>query len=240
MYRTILTSVALALALIGVTERPAFSQLMPKAQVANLIAKVENGVDQFRDYLEKRGDNAKDAKDAGATAQASGRRKGKTATENQKANASTKKDALDEPWRQTGRPGCGKFGTTDAWMGTKVRFRRRRRAQRSAGGLRGSYGPKPGCGPYATASAIWRAVPPLGVYRDARLSGPRGMLYRSGADEAGPGRHLVRCAGVLATVLSPGCTAAALSIAQGDLGAHVSLPFSRDVELHMRLLIAVP
>jgi hypothetical protein len=33
---------------------------MPKAQVANLIAKVETGVDEFRDYLEKRGDNAKD------------------------------------------------------------------------------------------------------------------------------------------------------------------------------------
>src|SRR6266850_280175 len=60
MYRTILTPVALALSLIGLAERPASAQMMAKAQVANLIAKVENGVDQFRDYLDKRGDNARD------------------------------------------------------------------------------------------------------------------------------------------------------------------------------------
>ena len=51
MYRTVLTTTALALSLIGLSERPASAQLMPTAQVANLIAKVEDGVD----YLEKRG-----------------------------------------------------------------------------------------------------------------------------------------------------------------------------------------
>ena len=35
--------------------------MMAKAQVASLIAKVENGVDEFRNYLEKRGDNAREA-----------------------------------------------------------------------------------------------------------------------------------------------------------------------------------
>jgi hypothetical protein len=57
MYRTVLTTVALALSLsvIGLTNRPASAQMMAKAQVANLIAKVENGVDEFRNYLEKAG-----------------------------------------------------------------------------------------------------------------------------------------------------------------------------------------
>src|SRR4029450_13250413 len=94
MHRTILTSVALALSLsaIGLIDRPASAQVMAKAQVANLIAKVENGVDEFRKYLEKRGENARDAS---STAQASGRKK-RQPTESQKANASTKKDALDD------------------------------------------------------------------------------------------------------------------------------------------------
>src|SRR4030095_8392345 len=94
MHRTTLTAVALALSLvvIGLTDRPASAQVMAKAQVANLIAKVENGVDEFRTYLEKRGDNAREAS---STAQASGRKR-RQATESQKANASSTKDALDD------------------------------------------------------------------------------------------------------------------------------------------------
>src|SRR5215471_13671611 len=92
---------------------------MAKAQVANLISKVENGVDEFRNYLEKRGENASDAK---STAQASGRRKGQGATESQKAKAETKKDALDDALgdlnRSTNRL-RRKFDATDTWMETK-------------------------------------------------------------------------------------------------------------------------
>jgi carbonic anhydrase len=45
MYRTVLTTVALAVSLsvIGLSDRPASAQMTAKAQVANLIAKVENG-----------------------------------------------------------------------------------------------------------------------------------------------------------------------------------------------------
>src|SRR6476469_276788 len=91
---TKLTSAARALSLsaIGLTDRPASAQMMAKAQVANLIAKVENGVDEFRNYLEKRGDNAHDAS---STAQASVRND-RQANESQKAKASSKKDALDD------------------------------------------------------------------------------------------------------------------------------------------------
>ena len=120
MHRTTLTAVALVLGLIGADGTLASAQLMPKAQVANLIANVENGVDKFRDYLEKRGENAKDAP---STAQASGRRKQQGATENQKAKASTKKDALDDALGDlngsTNRL-RRKFDATDKWMETKV------------------------------------------------------------------------------------------------------------------------
>jgi hypothetical protein len=82
MHRTTLTAVAAALSLlvIGLTDRPASAQMMAKAQVVNLIARVENGVDEFRNYPEKRGDNAREAS---STAQATGRKK-RQATESQK------------------------------------------------------------------------------------------------------------------------------------------------------------
>ena len=37
---------------------PGLAQPMTKALVADRIVKVENGVDEFRDYLERRGENA--------------------------------------------------------------------------------------------------------------------------------------------------------------------------------------
>ena len=116
MHRSILTAIALVLTFIGAPARPASAQLMTKPQVANLIKKVENGVDEFRNYLEKRGENA-------STAQASGRGKRQGTTENQKAKASTKKDALDDALgdlnRSTNRL-RRKFDPTDKWIETKV------------------------------------------------------------------------------------------------------------------------
>ena len=149
MLQNPLTSVALAFALIALPSTPASAQLMPKAQVANLIAKVENGVDQFRDYLEKRGDNAKDAS---STAQASGRRKGKAATENQKANASSKKDALEDALGELNRSTNRlrrKFDPTDKWMETKGELERVVDDARKINQVvaRGSYG--------AEAARLW-------------------------------------------------------------------------------------
>ena len=71
MTRIILKStVLIAIVLAGLTSNMAFGQGLAKAQVGNLIAKVENDVDKFRDFAEKRGESAKD--NAG-TRQASGR-----------------------------------------------------------------------------------------------------------------------------------------------------------------------
>jgi hypothetical protein len=115
------TLAALA-ALAGLTAGMAGAQAMPKAQVANLISKVENGVDQFRDYLEKRGDNARSAASTPQASEAKSRRK-KSASESTKAAASNTKDELDNALgdlnRSTNRL-RRKFDATDTWMETKV------------------------------------------------------------------------------------------------------------------------
>jgi hypothetical protein len=97
------------------------AQPMTKPQVANVIAKVENGVDQFRDYLKKRGDNAASA---AASPQAQGRRaKRGSASDSTKAAANNTKDELDNALgdlnRSTNRL-RRKFDATDTWMETKV------------------------------------------------------------------------------------------------------------------------
>jgi hypothetical protein len=163
MHRITRSAVLLGIALIAVTVRPASAQLMPKAQVANLIAKVENGVDEFRNYLEKRGDNAHDT---ASTAQASGRKK-RQATENQKAKASDKKDALDDALgdlnRSTNRL-RRKFDPTDKWMETKGEVERvvddGRKINQAI--TRGSYG--------AEAARLW-AVLRTGINDLARAYG---------------------------------------------------------------------
>ena len=171
MFRSILTSAALALSIsvIELADRPASAQMMAKPQVANLIVKVENGVDEFKNYLEKRGENARDAS---ATAQASGRNKRK-ATESQTANAASKKDALDDAMgdlnRSTNRL-RRQFDATEKWMETKVQVEKVVDDGRKINQVvaRGSYGPD--------AARLWgvlrsgindlaRAygVPPLGI-----------------------------------------------------------------------------
>ena len=170
MRPSFLTTVALALVLSPVAAKVASAQVMPKAQVANLIVKVENGVDEFRNYLEKRGDNAKDA---GNAAQASGRRSRQGASENQKAKANAKKDKLDDALgdlnKSTNRL-RRKFDATDKWMETKSEVQRVVDDGRAINAevARGSYGTE--------VARLWAAlrsgindlaraynVPPLGV-----------------------------------------------------------------------------
>ena len=97
------------------------AQTLPKAQVANRIVQVENGVDQFRDYLKNRGENARAA---GSTAQGQSRRaqRGGT-TEAGRAAASAGADELDDALgdlnRSTNRL-RRKFDATDKWMETRV------------------------------------------------------------------------------------------------------------------------
>src|SRR5689334_4187220 len=119
MHRSTTVLLCVGVAIIGLTTTRTAGQVMPKTQVASLISRVENGVDEFRNFLEKRGENARDAN---STAQSSGRRKGQGATENQKAKANSKKDALDDALgdlnRSTNRL-RRKFDATDKWIETK-------------------------------------------------------------------------------------------------------------------------
>src|SRR3954463_8267710 len=137
---------------IGPAASTATAQPMAKAQVANLITKVENGVDEFRNYLEKRGENARDAN---SDAQSSGRRKGKGATESQKAKANTKKDELDDALgnlnKSTNRL-RRKFDATDKWMETKAQVEAVVDDARKINPIvaRGSYG--------ADAARLWAAL----------------------------------------------------------------------------------
>ena len=94
MTRTCASSVLVALALAGLAASGVAAPLMTKPQVANLISRVENGVDEFRNYLERRGDNARNAP---SSPQAENRRsRHGTATESQKTIGQAKKDDLDD------------------------------------------------------------------------------------------------------------------------------------------------
>ena len=144
--KSCLRIVAPLAAFVGLTVGTALCQVMTKPQVANLIAKVENGVDNFRDYLKRRGENAQaNASAASSNDQAQARRSRRgTASESQKATARAKDDlydSLETQNRSTNRL-RRKFDATDTWMETKVQVQQvlddgRRMNQAVA---RGNYG----------------------------------------------------------------------------------------------------
>ena len=86
-----------------------------KAQVGDRIRKVEDGVDEFRKWAEDRAEK-------GQAAKSSGRTRGRTATDSQKAAADEKKDDLDDALgdlnRSTNRL-RRKFDPLDKWMETR-------------------------------------------------------------------------------------------------------------------------
>ena len=90
-----------------------------KAQVADRIRKVEDGVDEFRKWAENRAENGQSTAQA---AKASGRTRSRTATESQKTVAREKTDELDDALgdlnRSTNRL-RRKFDPTDKWMETR-------------------------------------------------------------------------------------------------------------------------
>ncbi len=90
-----------------------------KAQVADRIRKVEDGVDEFRKWSENRAEQGKNTAQA---AKSSGRARGRTATESQKEVANEKKDELDDALgdlnRSTNRL-RRKFDPLDKWIETR-------------------------------------------------------------------------------------------------------------------------
>jgi hypothetical protein len=98
----------------------ASAQVFTKPQVADKIRKVEDGVDEFRKWSEKRVEEGRPQAKEG---QGSGRAKGRNATEGQKENAREKKDELDDALGDlngsTNRL-RRKFDATDKWLETKA------------------------------------------------------------------------------------------------------------------------
>jgi hypothetical protein len=96
-----------------------------KPQVADRIRKVEDGVDEFRKWSERRVEDGKagEARTQGKESQGSGRAKGRTATESQKDTAREKKDELDDALSDlngsTNRL-RRKFDANDRWLETKA------------------------------------------------------------------------------------------------------------------------
>jgi hypothetical protein len=95
-----------------------------KAQVADRIRKVEDGVDEFRKWAENRAERGQSNAEA---AKASGRTRGRTATEAQKEVAREKKDELDDALgdlnRSTNRL-RRQFDPTDKWIETRPQVER--------------------------------------------------------------------------------------------------------------------
>jgi hypothetical protein len=90
-----------------------------KTQVGAQISKVEDGTDEFRKWAENRAEQAQPQVQAG---QASGRTRGRTATDSQKAQAGQTKDdlsgALSDLNRSMNRL-RRKFDPTDKWIETR-------------------------------------------------------------------------------------------------------------------------
>jgi len=90
-----------------------------KAQVGDRIRKVEDGVDEFRKWAENR---AEQGQKTAQTAQGTGRAKGRTTTESQKAVAREKKDELDDALgdlNQSTNRLRRKFDPLDKWVETR-------------------------------------------------------------------------------------------------------------------------
>jgi hypothetical protein len=130
MYRTMRS----ALCCIGVVSALGISattsaQTNPfsKAQVADRIRKVEDGVDEFQKYLENRGDDAKNRADSAQSSGATSRRQRSDSTNSQNRKNQAKQtkddlaDAMDDLNRSTNRL-RRKFDPSPNYLETKVQM----------------------------------------------------------------------------------------------------------------------
>lgn len=135
--------------LILATTATAQVGVFTKAQVAERIRKVEDGVDEFRKYLETRGDNARDNAQAAQNSGRTRRGRGNSAnTEARQQRARETKDDLDDALgdlnRSTNRL-RRKFDPTSNYLETRVQMERvmddGRRVNQVM--VKGSYGTQP-------------------------------------------------------------------------------------------------
>jgi ABC-type transporter Mla subunit MlaD len=121
-----------------------------KAQVGDRIRKVEDGVDEFRNYLKSRGEDAKNRADSAKSSGATTRRKGaNSANTEARANQANQtkddlEDALDDLNRTTNRL-RRKFDPTSNYLETKAQMEQvmdsARRVNQTM--TKGNYGTQP-------------------------------------------------------------------------------------------------
>jgi hypothetical protein len=127
----------------------ATAQSFTKAQVADRIRKVEDGVDEFRKYLESRGDNARQNAQAAQSSGAARRGRGKsTNADSRKQRARQTKDELDDALSDLNRSTNRlrrKFDPTSNYMETRLQMENvmddARRVNQVM--VRGNYGTQP-------------------------------------------------------------------------------------------------
>ena len=121
-----------------------------KAQVGDRIRKVEDGVDEFRKYLENRGQDAKSRADSAKNSGATPRRQGSNST-NRDARANQAKntkddleDAMDDLNRTTNRL-RRKFDPTSNFLETKAQMEQVMDSARRVNQVmtKGNYGSQP-------------------------------------------------------------------------------------------------
>ena len=116
-----------------------------RAIVAERIKQVENGVDEFRKYLEHRGEDTKERVEAADSSGSSRRRTAASTNAVQKDRAKDTKDALDDALGDLNRATNRlrrKFDPTDKWIETKAEVQRVMDEARDANQImtRGQYG----------------------------------------------------------------------------------------------------
>jgi hypothetical protein len=103
----------------------ATAQSFTKAQVADRIRKVEDGVDEFRKYLENRGDDARQSTQAAQNSGATRRRANSTSSGSRQQRAKQTKDDLDDALSDLNRSTNRlrrKFDPTSNYMETRVQM----------------------------------------------------------------------------------------------------------------------
>ncbi len=116
--------VGAVLACLAVSAIASAQVAFTKVQVADRIKKVEDGVDEFRRWAENRAEQGQNTAQA---AKASGRTRGRTATESQKAVANEGKDELEDALGDLNRSTNQlrrRFDPTDKWMETRPQVER--------------------------------------------------------------------------------------------------------------------
>ena len=122
--RRMVTVIALALLIT-----PTFSQVVTKAQVGERIKRVEDGVDEFKKYLERRGEDARERSSSPPTQSRRGRRgsTSSTNTDARKERARENKDELEDGVNDLEKATDRlrrRFKRSDKYMETKLQVER--------------------------------------------------------------------------------------------------------------------